>query len=76
MSIRIFQVIKDNCVRLFPGLKQDRQDTQTYYTESYLNQHKAIVRGALVAISKPTLINTVISHCGINDNIFFCENLS
>lgn len=34
-----------------------------------------MVRGALIAITKPTLISTVISHCGIKENIFFCKSL-
>lgn len=67
------QIIKENSGRIIRGVKQDKQDLLTYYTESYLNRHKSVIKGALAAITKPTQISTVISHCGIKENIFFCK---
>lgn len=67
------QVIKENSGRIIRGVKQDQQDIQTYYTENYLTRYKSIIKGALAAITKPTQISTVISHCGIKENVFFCE---
>lgn len=68
----LIQVIKETCGKNI-GVKQDKQDSQIYYTEVFLNQNKAVVRGALVAITKPTLISTVVNHCGMGENVFFCE---
>lgn len=69
----IKQIIKENSGRIIRGVKQDKQDVQTYYTENYLNRYKSIVKGALAAITRPTQISTIISHCGIKENVFFCK---
>ncbi|KAK7605267.1 hypothetical protein V9T40_007125 [Parthenolecanium corni] len=67
----IHSIIKENSGRIIRGVKQDKQDVQTYYTENYLNRYKSIVKGALAAITRPTQISTIISHCGIKENVFF-----
>ncbi|XP_065225139.1 E3 UFM1-protein ligase 1 homolog isoform X2 [Planococcus citri] len=67
----IHSVIKENTGRIIVSARQDKQDAQSYYTESFLNQNKAVVRGAFIAITKPTLISTIISHCGIKENVLF-----
>lgn len=53
--------------------KQDSQDQRVFYTEGFVARNKAIIRGALIAITKPTPITAVLGICAVPEKIFFCK---
>ncbi|CAH0385879.1 unnamed protein product [Bemisia tabaci] len=56
-----------------PGKKiyQDSYDEKVFYTDLFLLKLKAIVRGALLAITKPTSVQNIVKQCSILENLFY-----
>lgn len=50
--------------------KQDTSDPRIFYTEEYVMRTKAKIRGALMALLKPTPVAVVINHCNLSDRLF------
>lgn len=50
--------------------KQDASDPRIFYTEEYVMRTKAKIRGALMALLKPTPVAVVINHCNLSDRLF------
>ncbi|KAG5326650.1 UFL1 ligase, partial [Pseudoatta argentina] len=50
---------------------QDSQDPKIFYTESFIARNKAKIKGALSAITKPTLLSAILGQCGVPERIFF-----
>ncbi|XP_071455601.1 E3 UFM1-protein ligase 1 homolog [Hetaerina americana] len=51
--------------------KQDRQDPRLIFTEAYVARNRAVVRGALCAVTRPTMVASIISQCSIPESIFY-----
>ncbi|KAG8269079.1 E3 UFM1-protein ligase 1 [Homalodisca vitripennis] len=51
--------------------KQDKQDHRLFFTDAFVARNKAIVRGALVAATRPISITAVLNQCGISERTFF-----
>uniref|UniRef100_A0A1B6D5T8 E3 UFM1-protein ligase 1 homolog n=1 Tax=Clastoptera arizonana TaxID=38151 RepID=A0A1B6D5T8_9HEMI len=50
--------------------KQDKQDSHTFYTDAFVTRNKAIVRGALIAATKPTPVTAILNQCNISEGTF------
>lgn len=50
--------------------RQDTSDLRIFYTEEYIMRTKAKIRGALMALLKPTPVAVVINHCSLPDRLF------
>ncbi|XP_054272372.1 E3 UFM1-protein ligase 1 homolog [Macrosteles quadrilineatus] len=51
--------------------KQDKQDARMFFTDAFVARNKAVVRGALVAATRPTPVTAIINQCGISERTFF-----
>ncbi|XP_046403346.1 E3 UFM1-protein ligase 1 homolog [Ischnura elegans] len=51
--------------------KQDKQDPRLIFTEAFVARNRAIVRGALCAVTRPTTVASIISQCKIPESIFY-----
>ncbi|XP_034939101.1 E3 UFM1-protein ligase 1 homolog isoform X1 [Chelonus insularis] len=51
--------------------RQDQQDPKFFYTEGFIARNRAIIRGALSAITKPTPLSAILGQCNIPERIFF-----
>lgn len=53
--------------------KQDKQDQHMFFTESFIERNKCSVRGALLGLTKPVSISTLLTLCNVQDRIFLCK---
>ncbi|XP_055544355.1 E3 UFM1-protein ligase 1 homolog [Wyeomyia smithii] len=51
--------------------KQDSSNANIFFTQSYITRNKAKIRGALVAITKPTPVSAILAQSGIPDKLFY-----
>ncbi|KAF5282980.1 hypothetical protein FQA39_LY04851 [Lamprigera yunnana] len=51
--------------------EQDKSDPRVYFTESFIAQTKSKIKGALVALTRPTSINVILNQIGVRDKLFF-----
>lgn len=58
--------------KIIHGL-QDKQDRQIFFTPTFVERNLSIVRGALMAITRPIATSTLISLIGVPERIFFCK---
>lgn len=56
-------------------LHKNKTNPYLYYTDSYFNSIKRIVRGALLAITRPVLYTAIINQCSIDEKEFFSKYL-
>ncbi|CAH1713193.1 unnamed protein product [Aphis gossypii] len=70
-------MIKKRSKNLGFNLHKNKNNPYLYYTDSYFNSIKRIVRGALLAITRPVLCTAIINQCSIDEKDFFTvfENL-
>lgn len=52
---------------------QDKQDRQIFFTPIFVERNLAIVRGALMAVTRPIASSTLIGLIGAPERIFFCK---
>jgi len=52
---------------------QDKQDREIIFTPMFVEKNLCIVRGALLAITKPVTTATLINLIGVPERLFFCE---
>ncbi|CAH1713191.1 unnamed protein product [Aphis gossypii] len=73
----IDSMIKKRSKNLGFNLHKNKNNPYLYYTDSYFNSIKRIVRGALLAITRPVLCTAIINQCSIDEKDFFTvfENL-
>ncbi|KAF5301590.1 hypothetical protein FQR65_LT08895 [Abscondita terminalis] len=51
--------------------EQDKNDPKVYFTESFIAKTKAKIKGALVALTKPTPITLILNQIDVKDKMFF-----
>lgn len=56
------------------NLHKNKNNPYLYYTDSYFNSIKRIVRGALLATTRPVLCTAIINQCSIDEKEFFSKN--
>lgn len=54
---------------------QDKQDNRTYYTTYFIERNTCIAKGALMALTKPTTLASILNTLLLDDKLFFCESL-
>ncbi|XP_042907673.1 E3 UFM1-protein ligase 1 [Parasteatoda tepidariorum] len=50
----------------------DTNDSRTFFTDSYVSQHTARIRGALSAITRPMPLSSIINHFKFPEKLFYC----
>ncbi|KAL4149709.1 hypothetical protein QTP88_003586 [Uroleucon formosanum] len=53
------------------NLHKNKNNPYLYYTDSYFNSIKRIVRGALLATTRPVLCTAIINQCSLDEKEFF-----
>lgn len=66
-------MIKKRSKNLGFNLHKNKNNPYLYYTDSYFNSIKRIVRGALLAITRPVLCTAIINQCSIDEKEFFSK---
>lgn len=66
-------MIKKRSKNLGFNLHKNKNNPYLYYTDSYFNSIKRIVRGALLAITRPVLCTAIINQCSIDEKDFFSK---
>jgi hypothetical protein len=66
------QVVEKQLGKIIHG-KQDRTDPRVFFTESYVARNRACVRGALAATLRPISVTALLSQCGVEERLFYCE---
>uniref|UniRef100_A0A182IMR2 E3 UFM1-protein ligase 1 homolog n=1 Tax=Anopheles atroparvus TaxID=41427 RepID=A0A182IMR2_ANOAO len=51
--------------------KQDSENRNVFFTQSYIARNKAKVRGALAAITKPTMISAIVNLTGVPERVLY-----
>ncbi|XP_057324396.1 E3 UFM1-protein ligase 1 homolog [Microplitis mediator] len=51
--------------------QQDKQDPKFFYTDNFIARNKCKVRGALIAITRPTPLTAILGQCAVPERIFF-----
>lgn len=72
MVCYVFQIVEKQLGKLIHA-KQDKQDSRMFFTDEFVARNKAVVRGALIATTRPTPITAVLNQCNISERTFFCE---
>jgi hypothetical protein len=65
-------VVEKNLGKLIHA-KQDKQDNRMFFTDAFVARNKAVVKGALVAATRPVPITAILNQCNISERTFFCE---
>jgi len=55
------------------NLHKNKSNPYLYYTDSYFNSIKRIVRGALLATTRPVLCTAIINQCSLDEKEFFSK---
>lgn len=55
------------------NLHKNKNNPYLYYTDSYFNSIKRIVRGALLATTRPVLCTAIINQCSLDEKEFFSK---
>ena len=65
-------MIENELGRLIAG-QQDKSDPRLIFTEAFVGQTKACIRGALTAATRPITVASILSHTGLQEKLFFCK---
>lgn len=68
----LLSVIEKQIGKTIKG-QQDKQDNYLFYTDDFIDRISCIVRGALLAVTKPTSLGTVVNICGVQQRLFFSK---
>ncbi|KAI5695224.1 hypothetical protein M8J76_000906 [Diaphorina citri] len=49
---------------------QDKTDARLFYTASFINRNRSLIRGALLAINKPTQLNHIVKLVNVDLHVF------
>lgn len=63
-------IIKQNIGKVITNTKQDKSDTLMYYTYTYLARTRAIIKGTVLAITKPTPLTFIMTQSKTNELLF------
>lgn len=55
------------------NLHKNKNNPYIYYTDAYFNSAKRLVRGALLAITRPVLCTAIVNQCSIDEKEFFSK---
>lgn len=66
-------MIKKRSKNLGFNLHKNKNNPYLYYTDSYFNSIKRIVRGALLATTRPVLCTAIINQCSVDEKEFFSK---
>lgn len=69
----VCQIVEKQLGKLIHA-KQDKQDARMFFTDEFVTRNKAIVRGALVAATRPTPITAILNQCNITERTFLCKS--
>ncbi|XP_076251974.1 UFM1 specific ligase 1 [Rhynchophorus ferrugineus] len=64
------QVLEKYLDKLIFG-KQDKNDAKVFFTEAFIARSKSKLRGALLGLTKPTPVASILSHVSISEKLFF-----
>lgn len=56
------------------NLHKNKNNPYLYYTDLYFNSIKRIVRGALLAITRPVLCTAIINQCSLEEKEFYSRH--
>ncbi|KAB0802921.1 hypothetical protein PPYR_05107 [Photinus pyralis] len=51
--------------------EQDKCDPKIFFTESFISRSRAKIRGALMALTKPTVVSVILNQIEVTDKLFF-----
>lgn len=63
------QVMEKYLGKLIRG-RQDATDSRIFFTQNYISRCKSKIRGALVALTRPTSVQHILQQIGIQERIF------
>lgn len=66
----LLSVIEKQIGKTIKG-QQDKQDNYLFYTDDFIDRILSTVRGAMLAITKPTSLGTIINISGVQQRLFF-----
>lgn len=72
----LHKVVSERLGTLIQG-QADQFDPRTIFTDSYVAQHKAVIRGVMSALTRPVQVSALMSRFGFPERLFFsiCEEL-
>lgn len=53
--------------------QQDPHDNRAFFTENFKKRSISLVKGGLLALTKPTPVSTILSLLGIEEHLFYCK---
>lgn len=66
----LLSTIESNLNTVIKNVYQDKTDSRLFYTESFINRNKSLIRGALLAINKPTQLIHIVKLVNVDLNVF------
>uniref|UniRef100_A0A8D8SYE8 E3 UFM1-protein ligase 1 homolog n=1 Tax=Cacopsylla melanoneura TaxID=428564 RepID=A0A8D8SYE8_9HEMI len=66
----LLATIESNLNTIIKNVTQDKTDSRLFYTDSFISRNKAVVRGALLAINKPTQLIHIVKLVNVDLNVF------
>lgn len=66
----LLSTIESNLNTVIKNAYQDKTDSRLFYTESFISRNKSLIRGALLAINKPTQLNHIVKLVNVDLNVF------
>ncbi|KAK5650317.1 hypothetical protein RI129_001346 [Pyrocoelia pectoralis] len=51
--------------------EQDKNDSKIFFTESFISRSRAKIKGALTALTKPTVVSVILNQIDVTDKLFF-----
>ncbi|KAL1450860.1 hypothetical protein WDU94_003174 [Cyamophila willieti] len=66
----LLATIESNLNTIINNVTQDKTDSRLFYTDSFINRNKAVVRGALLSINKPTQLIHIVKLVNVDMNVF------
>ncbi|XP_030762266.1 E3 UFM1-protein ligase 1 homolog [Sitophilus oryzae] len=64
------QVVEKHLGKLIFG-QQDKNDAKVFFTEGFVARSKAQLRGALVGLTRPTSVASILNQIGLSEKLFF-----
>lgn len=68
-------MLEKHTKKLTFNLHRNKNNPYVYYTDLYFNSIKRIVKGAVLAVTRPVLCTAIINQCSIDEKEFFSKFL-
>lgn len=66
----LLSTIESNLNTIIKNVTQDKSDPRLFYTDSFINRNRALIRGALLAINKPTQLIHIVKLVNVDLSVF------